>query len=139
GALGRSVAYRAAATFAFLLDPVSGEFCFARFDARLRFGHRAAEAVGGIDLVEWMIRLGAGDASPMRGHVHQPRGHAIEARLYAERPEHDFQPSSGCLTEVAFPDDAGVDAWVETGSEVSACSAALLAGLVVHCFDRDSA
>ena len=66
-----------------------------------------------------MVRLAAGEALPLAGYRHAPRGHAIEVRLYAEDPNQDFQPSAGVLTDVAFPPTSRVDGWVERGSEVT--------------------
>ena len=60
---------------------------------------RVTEAVTGVDLVEWMVRLAAGDADAMRSYVHAPSGHSIEVRVYAEDPVRDFRPSSGVVTE----------------------------------------
>ena len=137
--LGRSVGYRSAGTVEFLVDADAGDFHFLEVNTRLQVEHGVTEAVGGIDIVEWMVRLGAGDASPMHGYTHRPRGHAIEVRLYAEDPARDFQPSAGLLSEVELPADVRVDTWVESGTDVSPFYDPLLAKIVVHGYDRHEA
>jgi urea carboxylase len=137
--LGKSVAYRSAGTVEFLVDDDAGDFHFLEVNTRLQVEHGVTEAVGGIDIVEWMVRLGADDASPMLGYQHRPRGHAIEVRLYAEDPARDFQPSAGQLSEVVLPTDVRVDSWIESGTNVSPFYDPLLAKIVVHGFDRDEA
>ena len=101
---------------------------------------RAAKgrAVLGIDLVEWMIRQAAGEE--VIGPVPPtPTGAAIEVRLSAENPGQGFRPSAGVLTEVRFPAGIRVDAWIETGTEVTAFYDPMLAKVVVHAADRPAA
>ncbi|HYB98841.1 MAG TPA: urea carboxylase [Candidatus Limnocylindrales bacterium] len=137
--LGRSVSYRSAGTVEFLLDARTGDFYFLEVNTRLQVEHGVTEEVCGIDLVEWMIRLGTGDASPMHAYRHRPRGHAIEVRLYAEDPSRAFQPSSGVLTEVVLPHDVRIDGWIERGTEVSPFYDPLLAKVIAHGDDRAAA
>jgi urea carboxylase len=138
-ALGKTVQYRSAGTVEFLVDDDAGDFHFLEVNTRLQVEHGVTEAVGGMDIVEWMVRLGAGDASPMKGYRHDARGHAIEVRLYAEDPARDFQPGAGCLTEVELPRDVRVDSWIESGTDVSPFYDPLLAKVVAHGFDRGEA
>ncbi|MEA2783674.1 MAG: urea carboxylase, partial [Rhodospirillaceae bacterium] len=138
-ALVRSVDYRSAGTVEFLLDALTGEAFFLEVNARLQVEHPVTEAVLGIDLVEWMVRLAAGEPVLQRWCPRPPAGHAIEARIYAEDPVRDFRPSSGRLTQVAFPAEVRVDAWAEAGAEVTPHYDALLAKLVVHGDDRPEA
>ncbi|MCY0385999.1 urea carboxylase [Robbsia sp. Bb-Pol-6] len=140
--LGRSVSYRSAGTVEFIYDAAQDAFYFLEVNARLQVEHAITEAVTGIDLVEWMVRTAAGEppaclAQEDAGIVSQ--GAAIEVRLYAEDPLHQFAPSPGTLTEVAFPDDVRVDGWIETGTEVSPNYDPMLAKLIVHAADRDAA
>jgi urea carboxylase len=138
-ALARSVRYRSAGTVEFLVDPVHKELYFLEVNTRLQVEHGVTEAIAGIDLVEWMVRLAAGDANFLASYAHRPGGHAIEVRLYGEDPARGFQPSAGVLTEVAFPSDVRVDGWVEPGCEVSPFYDPLLAKVIASGPTRDAA
>ncbi len=131
--------YRSAATVEFVLDVDTEEFAFLEVNTRLQVEHGVTEAVTGIDLVEWMVCLAAGDATPIREYRHVPRGHAIEVRLNAENPAKGFVPSAGLVTEVRWPPSVRVDTWVATGSEVTTHYDSLLAKLIVHAPTRDEA
>jgi urea carboxylase len=138
--LGKSVGYRSAGTVEFVYDVDSEQFYFLEVNTRLQVEHPVTEAVTGIDLVEWMVRTAAGeppDLSPYRSL--QPRGHAIEVRVYAEDPAREFKPSAGLLTQVEFPSDVRVDGWIERGTEVSPFYDPMLAKLIVHGADRPAA
>ncbi len=137
--LARAVDYRSAGTIEFLLEPASEEFFFLEANTRLQVEHGATEAVMGVDLVEWMVRLSAGDASPMARFRPEPKGHAIEFRLYAEDPSRDHLPSPGLLTEVHFPESLRVDSWVAAGTEITPFYDPLLAKLVAHAETREQA
>ncbi|GLU46981.1 urea carboxylase [Nocardiopsis ansamitocini] len=140
-ALCASVAYRSAGTVEFVYDAGHGTASFLEVNARLQVEHPVTEAVTGVDLVEWMLRQARGetvlDAVADTGPA--PRGHAVEARVYAEDPAHDYRPSAGLLTRVEFPDDTRVDTWVEAGDEVSTAYDPLLAKVVTTGEDRMSA
>ncbi|SCC91154.1 Urea carboxylase [Thiomonas sp. X19] len=136
--LMRSVNYRNAGTVEYVLDAGTGAFYFLEVNTRLQVEHGVSEEVGGVDLVEWMVRQAAGE-SPSAGHAHAPRGHSIQVRVYAEDPAKNFQPAAGLLTEVVFPPGVRVETWVETGSEVSAFYDPMLAKLIVHGSDRTDA
>jgi len=129
--LGEAVRYRSAGTVEFVYDAGRHAPYFLEVNTRLQVEHPVTEEVFGIDLVEWMVRLAAGDTPPL-DRPYAPRGHAIEVRVYAEDPAKDFRPSAGLLTEVVFPSDARVETWVEPGCEVSPFYDPLLAKLVVH-------
>ncbi|RDB43856.1 urea carboxylase [Halomonas sp. DQ26W] len=146
--LGESVAYRSAGTVEFIYDAERETFYFLEVNTRLQVEHGVTEMVWGVDIVEWMVRLGAGTLPPLPELVRDlaPRGHAIQARLYAEDPSQDFRPSAGLLSEVAFPEvdsDLGkglrIDHAIEAGLEVSALFDPMLAKVIVHADDRDSA
>jgi urea carboxylase len=136
-----SVGYRSAGTVEYIYDPVRGEAYFLEVNTRLQVEHPVTEAVRGIDLVEWMLRLAQGDT----GVVSEPDpavGHAVEARVYAEDPGRGHRPSAGLLTRVALPADAPgirVDTWVETGTEVTTSYDPLLAKVIAHGADRTEA
>ncbi len=127
--LGEAVNYANAGTVEYLFDEGTGEFYFLEVNTRLQVEHGVTEEVTGVDLVEWMVRQAAGE--PLAEHVPEPRGASIQVRIYAEDPARDFRPSSGLLTKVAWPADARVETWVESGSEVSAYYDPMLAKLIV--------
>ncbi|WP_109522729.1 MULTISPECIES: urea carboxylase [Nocardia] len=140
--LARSVDYRSAGTVEFVYDADRGEASFLEMNTRLQVEHPVTEAVTGVDLVEWMLRLAGGDSSmvdelPERGP--EITGHAVEARVYAEDPAHDYRPSAGLITAADFPGDARVDTWVRTGTEVSPYYDPLLAKVITANTSRDAA
>ena len=137
--LVQSVNYRSAGTVEFVVDASTQDFYFLEVNARLQVEHGVTEAVTGVDIVEWMVKLPTGDMPALDSISITPQGHAIQARLYAEDPYKNFQPSTGVLTEVQFPDDLRVDTWVERGTEVGAFYDPMLAKLVAHGSDRGDA
>jgi len=139
-ALGKSVDYRSAGTVEFVYDVDSEQFYFLEVNTRLQVEHPVTEAVTGVDLVEWMVRTAAGHPPDLSAYRSiQPKGHAIEVRVYAEDPAREFKPSAGLLTQVEFPDDVRVDSWIERGTEVSPFYDPMLAKLIVHGADRPAA
>ncbi|WP_305764633.1 biotin carboxylase N-terminal domain-containing protein, partial [Beijerinckia sp. L45] len=137
--LGESVAYASAGTVEFIYDPVREDFSFLEVNTRLQVEHPVTEAVFGVDLVAWMIRQAAGEDVIGTAGPLIPKGAAIEARLYAEIPHANFQPSAGLLTEVILPKEARVDTWVETGTEVTPYYDPMLAKIIVTGADRAGA
>jgi urea carboxylase len=131
--------YRSAGTVEFLVDVDRGEVAFLEVNTRLQVEHPVTEAVLDIDLVEWMVRLAAGDRSFLPAAAPVPSGHAIEARLYAEDPAKEYLPSVGTLTRVQFPPGVRVDGWVRAGTEVTPHFDPLLAKVIVHGRDRADA
>ncbi|AIT82265.1 urea carboxylase [Novosphingobium pentaromativorans] len=131
--------YRSAGTVEFLYDSERDDFFFLEVNTRLQVEHGVTEQVTGVDLVEWMIRGAAGDFGFLDGFVSQPKGAAIQARLYAEDPALDYRPSSGRLIHVDFPSGPRVDGWVESGTDVSAWYDPLLAKLIVTAPTREAA
>ncbi len=137
--LGKAINYRSAGTVEFVYDKSTGEFYFLEVNTRLQVEHGVTELVNDVDLVEWMVRIAAGETDAFANYQHQPSGHAIQVRLYAEDANKNFQPSSGVLTEVKFSTNARVDTWVETGSDVSPFYDPLVAKVLVHAKDRNAA
>ncbi|MEH0632486.1 5-oxoprolinase/urea amidolyase family protein [Streptomyces bottropensis] len=133
-----SVEYRSAGTVEFVYDAAREEAYFLEVNARLQVEHPVTEEIYGVDLVEWMLRLARGDSAVV-GAPGQPRGHAVEARIYAEDPSREHRPSAGLLTRVEFPQDVRVDGWVETGTEVTTAYDPLLAKVVAYGSDRAQA
>ena len=107
--------YRSAGTVEFLYDAARDSFYFLEVNTRLQVEHGVTEQVTGVDLVEWMVRGAAGDYSFLDRFEAKPQGASIQVRLYAEDPAQDFRPSSGMLTEGAFPEGPRVDGWVRGG------------------------
>jgi 3-methylcrotonyl-CoA carboxylase alpha subunit len=136
----RDVGYENAGTVEFLLDR-DRAFYFLEMNARLQVEHAVTELVYGVDLVGLQLDIAAGDALPFAQGDLQPRGWAVEARLYAEDPARDYAPSSGTIRTWEIPSAPGirVDAGVEGGSDVSIHYDALLAKIVAHSFERDAA
>ncbi|HYO84355.1 MAG TPA: urea carboxylase [Bryobacteraceae bacterium] len=137
--LCRSVAYRSAGTVEYVLDDATGAFYFLEVNTRLQVEHGVTEEVTGIDLVEWMVRLAAGDLPSLTGLQPQAQGASIQVRLYAEDPGRDYQPSAGLLTAVEFPDTARVETWIESGTDVTPFYDPMLAKVIVRGKDRAEA
>ena len=137
--LGTAARYRSAGTVEFLYDPARQDWFFLEVNTRLQVEHGVTEEVTGIDLVEWMVRAAGGDYAFLDAPIPRPRGSSIQARLYAEDPALDFRPAAGMLTDVAFPECARVETWVESGTDVSPFYDPMLAKLIVRGTDRDAA
>jgi urea carboxylase len=137
--LASAANYRSAGTVEFLYDAERDDFFFLEVNTRLQVEHGVTEQVTGVDLVEWMVRGAAGDFAFLDVPPPEPKGASIQVRLYAEDPAQDYRPSSGVLTEVAFPADVRADGWVVDGTEVSAFYDPLLAKLIVTAADRPAA
>ncbi len=137
--LGKSVAYRSAGTVEYIYDPNSEAFYFLEVNTRLQVEHGVTEQVTGVDLVEWMVRVAAGEAPFPADFVPRPRGHSIQVRLYAEDPAKQFQPSSGLVTQAEFPAELRCETWIEAGVEVPPFYDPMLAKLIVHAANRDAA
>ncbi|MEE3650105.1 MULTISPECIES: urea carboxylase [unclassified Brenneria] len=143
--LAGAVNYRSAGTVEFVYDSAAQQFYFLEVNTRLQVEHGVTEQVWGIDLVRWMIELAAGDLPPLAElatNLH-PRGHAIQARVYAEDPGRNFQPSPGLLTDVSFPDADGqalrIDTWVEAGCEIPPFFDPMIAKLISCAATREQA
>ncbi|MET9732340.1 5-oxoprolinase/urea amidolyase family protein [Streptomyces sp. NPDC006458] len=130
-----SVGYRSAGTVEFVYDAAREEAYFLEVNTRLQVEHPVTEEIYGVDLVAWMLRLARGERDVVRDPG-PPRGHAVEARLYAEDPSRDHRPGAGLLTRVEFPAGVRVDAWVETGTEVTTSYDPMLAKVIARGPDR---
>ena len=139
-AVARGAGYFNAGTVEFLLDPQRGEFYFLEMNARLQVEHPVTEAVLGLDMVELQVRIASGETLTLQHCDIQPRGHAIEARIYAEDPYHDFAPSTGTLLRWRPPGGPGLrlDSGVAQGQEVSIYYDPMLAKLVAWGPDREA-
>ncbi|OIJ64503.1 5-oxoprolinase/urea amidolyase family protein [Streptomyces mangrovisoli] len=133
-----SVGYRSAGTVEFVYDAAREEAYFLEVNTRLQVEHPVTEEVYGVDLVAWMLRLARGERDVVRDPG-TPRGHAVEARVYAEDPSREHRPSAGLLTRVEFPAGVRVDGWVETGTEVTTAYDPMLAKVIARGADRGEA
>jgi len=142
--LCQAVNYRSAGTVEYVYDDVSEQFWFLEVNTRLQVEHGVTEMVYGVDIVRWMVELGAQTLPPLDTLVTEPKGHAIQVRLYAEDPAKNFQPVAGLLSEVIFPDHTEgatlrIDSWISGGCEVSAFYDPMLAKVIVHADSRSEA
>ncbi|TDV37700.1 urea carboxylase [Pseudomonas helmanticensis] len=143
--LAKAVNYRSAGTVEFVFDSEAQRFYFLEVNTRLQVEHGVTEQVWGVDLVRWMVELAAGDLPPLSElyQALQPEGHAIQARLYAEDPGRDFQPSPGLLTAVEFPPANGIqlriDTWVEAGCEIPPYFDPMIAKVITWAPTREQA
>jgi len=135
----RAVSYRNAGTFEFLLGP-DGSFYFIELNARLQVEHPVTEMCTGIDLVREQLHVAAGEELSVSGRAPR-RGHAIEIRLNAEDPEHDFRPSPGLVSHFLPAQGPGVrlDSFVESGMVVPPFYDSMIAKLIVWDTDRPAA
>ncbi len=137
----QAVGYVGAGTVEFIAHP-DGRFYFMEMNTRLQVEHPVTEMITGVDLVEWQLRVAAGEPLPRTQAELSIDGHAIEARIYAEDPDRGFLPSTGTLVHLAPPPESAsvrVDTGVEQGDAITPFYDPMIAKLIVHASDRDSA
>jgi 3-methylcrotonyl-CoA carboxylase alpha subunit len=139
-AAARAIGYVGAGTVEFIAE--AGQFFFMEMNTRLQVEHPVTEMVTGTDLVEWQLVVAAGGALPLTQAQLALRGHAIEARIYAEDPSQDYRPSIGTLTHLRQPVENAtlrVETGVRTGDAISPHYDPMIAKLIVWGEDRDTA
>ena len=137
----RAVGYVGAGTVEFICE-LDGPFYFMEMNTRLQVEHPVTEMITGVDLVEWQLRVASGEALPLAQEQLQIRGHALEARIYAEDPDKGFLPSVGRLLHLAPPEESlhvRIDTGIEEGDEISPHYDPMLAKLIVWDENRDKA
>jgi len=136
----RAIGYRGAGTVEFIVDVSKGietaNFYFMEMNTRLQVEHPVTEEITGVDLVEWQLRVAAGEPLPLTQDQLRINGHAFEARLYAEDPENDFLPVTGTLQKLEFPATARIESAVLQGDAVSVWYDPMIAKIIVHGRDR---
>jgi urea carboxylase len=139
--LGKAVNYASAGTVEFIYDDATGKFYFLEVNTRLQVEHGVTEQVTGIDLVEWMVLEAAGKLPSLAGYEVKRHGASIEARLYAEDPARNFQPTPGKLTLVKFPSAelARTETWIESGATITPFYDPMIAKIIVTGKDRAEA
>ncbi len=149
-AAAQAVGYVGAGTVEFIAEPTPDgdlRFFFMEMNTRLQVEHPVTEAITGLDLVEWQLRVAAGERLPLTQHEIPRRGHAIEARLCAENPDAQFLPATGRLDVFRTPPGAAsfevaevrLDAGVREGDSISPHYDSMIAKLIVHGADRAQA
>jgi 3-methylcrotonyl-CoA carboxylase alpha subunit len=137
----QAIGYVGAGTVEFLLDE-RGDFFFMEMNTRLQVEHPVTEAITGLDLVAWQIRVARGEPLPLTQQQVPLNGHAIEVRLYAEDPDHDFLPATGTLAlyrEAASGDGLRIDSGVAEGDSVSPFYDPMLGKLIAWGENREQA
>ena len=147
-AAARAVSYVGAGTVEFIVEQRDGQmsFFFMEMNTRLQVEHPVTEAITGLDLVEWQLRVAAGEPLPLKQEQLQIHGHAIEARICAENPDKQFLPATGALQVYALPpcsefsvSPVRVDSGVRQGDAISPYYDSMVAKLIVHGDTREQA
>jgi len=138
--MARAAGYVNAGTCEFLLDQ-TGDFYFLEMNTRIQVEHPVTELVTGIDLVQWQLRIAAGEKLPFSQKEISPHGWAIECRITSEDAANNFLPSTGRIQYLHLPSGPGVrwDGGVESGSEIGLFYDPMLAKLIVWAQDREQA
>jgi 3-methylcrotonyl-CoA carboxylase alpha subunit len=140
-AAAKAVRYEGAGTVEFIASP-DGTFYFMEMNTRLQVEHPVTEMITGLDLVEWQLRVAGGELLPLAQEQLSIRGHALEARIYAEDPSNGFLPSIGKLQYLTTPQESlhvRIDTGVAQGDEITPYYDPMIAKLIVWDLDRDRA
>ncbi|MCI2393015.1 acetyl/propionyl/methylcrotonyl-CoA carboxylase subunit alpha [Aliiroseovarius sediminis] len=138
-----AIGYKGAGTVEFIVDGANGlrtdGFWFMEMNTRLQVEHPVTEAITGVDLVEWQLRVASGEGLPKQQDELTINGHSFEARLYAEDVPKGFLPATGTLTHLKFPDGARADTGVRAGDTISPFYDPMIAKITVHAGSRAAA
>ncbi len=136
--IAKAAKYRGAGTIEFLVD--EQENCwFLEMNTRLQVEHPVTEAITGLDLVEWQLEIAAGNGLPLAQEQIIQTGHAVEVRICAEDPQHQFVPSSGTVEALQVPENVRWDSFLAEGAPVSPSYDSLLGKLIVQAGSRHAA
>jgi len=139
----KAIGYAGAGTVEFIVDGSNGlrtdGFWFMEMNTRLQVEHPVTEAITGVDLVSWQLRVAAGEPLPAKQSDLQIKGHAFEARLYAEDVPAGFLPATGTIDHLHFPQNARIDSGVQAGDEISPWYDPMIAKITTHGVDRPAA
>ncbi|WP_111732702.1 acetyl/propionyl/methylcrotonyl-CoA carboxylase subunit alpha [Roseovarius amoyensis] len=131
-----TIGYSGAGTVEFIVDGSDGlspeGFWFMEMNTRLQVEHPVTEAITGVDLVEWQLRVASGEGLPCQQDELSINGHSFEARLYAEDVPKGFLPATGRLRHLAFPAGARADSGVRTGDDISPHYDPMIAKIITH-------
>ncbi|MCE8526110.1 acetyl/propionyl/methylcrotonyl-CoA carboxylase subunit alpha [Ruegeria pomeroyi] len=131
-----AIGYKGAGTVEFIVDASDGlradRFWFMEMNTRLQVEHPVTEAITGVDLVEWQLRVASGESLPARQEDLSITGHAFEARLYAEDVPKGFLPATGTLSHLAFPEGCRADSGVRAGDTISPWYDPMISKVIVH-------
>lgn len=138
--VARSIKYRGAGTVEFLVDDQEN-FYFMEMNTRLQVEHPVTEMITGLDLVAWQLKIAANEHLPLTQKQIQVQGHAIECRIYAEDPHHDFIPSIGQINYLQEPQGAGIriDTGIQLGSQITKYYDPMIAKLIAFAPTREEA
>lgn len=135
----KALKYENAGTIEFIMDSKTQDFFFMEMNTRLQVEHPVTEMVTGLDLVEWQLRIAAGEKLSLAQDAIKCNGHAFEVRLYAEDPAHDFVPQTGRIERFIRAANARLDTAVDEGDTVTIHYDPMIAKIIVHGADRDDA
>lgn len=136
----KAINYRGAGTIEFIAGK-NRKFYFMEMNTRLQVEHPITEAITGLDLVEWQLRVAAGEKMPLSQSDIRQQGHAIEVRICAENPDNDFLPETGIITQFLQPTNhyIRIDTGIESGDKISIYYDSMIAKLIVYGKDRSTA
>ena len=138
-----AVGYAGAGTVEFIVDASNGlkvdKFYFMEMNTRLQVEHPVTEAITGVDLVEWQLRVASGEGLPMDQGEIPLKGHSFEVRLYAEDVPNGFLPATGTLAHLSFPEGVRADTGVRSGDNISPWYDPMIAKIIVHGSNRATA